>query len=332
MERNITDMRAILCKAFGPPASLVLENVPSLEPGAKEVVIGVKACGVNFPDVLAVQGKYQAKLAFPFSPGREVAGTILRKGSDVSDFNVGDRVVATMGTGGFAEEAIARVDRLIPIPEGMDYVQASAFLMTYGTSLYALKDRGRLANGETLLVLGAAGGVGLAAIEIGKALGAQVIAAASSEDKLDLCREHGADQTINYSTENLRERLRELTSDRGVDVICDPVGGPYSEPALRAMAWEGRFLVVGFAAGEIPRIALNLLLLKGCEIVGVTWGGFLQRNHPLQTKAHLDELVALYAVGKLRPTVTVTYPLEHAPDALMELLERRVKGKIAIVP
>jgi NADPH2:quinone reductase len=237
-----------------------------------------------------------------------------------------------MAIGGFAEEAIARVDRLIPIPEGMDYVQASAFLMTYGTSLYALKDRGRLANGETLLVLGAAGGVGIAAIEIGKALGAHVIAAASSEDKLELCREHGADETINYSTENLRERLRELTSDHGVDVICDPVGGPYSEPALRSMAWEGRFLVVGFAAGEIPRIALNLLLLKGCEIVGVTWGGFLQRNHPLQTKAHLDELVALYAVGKLRPTVTVTYPLEHAPDALMELLERRVKGKIAIVP
>jgi NADPH2:quinone reductase len=326
-----TDMRAILCKAFGPPASLVLEDVPSLEPGPKEVVIRVRACGVNFPDILTIQGKYQAKQAFPFSPGREVAGTILRKGSDVSDFNVGDRVVATMGAGGFAEEAIARVDWLIPIPEGMDYVQASAFLMTYGTSLYALKDRGRLANGETLLVLGAAGGVGLAAIEIGKALGAQVIAAASSEDKLDLCREHGADQTINYSTENLRERLRELTSDRGVDVICDPVGGPYSEPALRAMAWDGRFLVVGFAAGEIPRIALNLTLLKGCAIVGVSWGGFLPRDL-LRTRAHLNELVSLYAAGKLRPTVTVTYPLERATDALMELMERRVKGKIVIVP
>jgi NADPH2:quinone reductase len=180
-------------------------------------------------------------------------------------------------------------------------------------------------------VLGAAGGVGLAAIEIGKALGAQVIAAASSEDKLDLCREHGADQTINYSTENLRERLRELTSDRGVDVICDPVGGPYSEPALRAMAWDGRFLVVGFAAGEIPRIALNLTLLKGCAIVGVSWGGFLPRDL-LRTRAHLNELVSLYAAGKLRPTVTVTYPLERATDALMELMERRVKGKIVIVP
>jgi NADPH2:quinone reductase len=239
--------------------------------------------------------------------------------------------MAYLETGGFAEEAIAPLDQVITIPEGMSYVLASAFLMTYGTSLCALKYRGRLAKGETLLVLGAAGGIGIAAIEIGKALGAHVIAAASSEDKLALCREHGADKTINYSTENLRERLRELTLDRGVDVICDPVGGPYSEPALRAMAWEGRFLVVGFAAGEIPRIPLNLPLLKGCEIVGVSWGGFLQHD-PSRTRAHLDELVALYATGTLRPAVTATYPLEHATDALTELMERRAKGKIVIVP
>jgi NADPH2:quinone reductase len=324
-------MRAVLCKTFGPPASLVLEDVPALEPGPKEVVIGVRASGVNFPDVLIVQGKYQHKPAFPFTPGKEVAGPILRKGTDVSQFNVGDRVIASLETGGFAEEAIARADRLIALPEGMTYVQASAILLTYGTALHGLKDRGRLAKGETLLVLGAAGGVGIAAIEIGKALGARVIAAASSDDKLALCREHGADETINYGTENLRDRLRQLTSDRGVDVICDPVGGPYSEPALRAMAWGGRFLVVGFAAGEIPRVPLNLPLLKGCSIVGVTWGGFLQ-HEPGRTQAHLDEIVALYAAGKMKPAVTATYPLERTADALMDMMERRIKGKVVIVP
>jgi NADPH2:quinone reductase len=310
---------------------LVFEDVPSLEPGPKEVVVRVRACGVNFPDVLIIQGKYQLKPAFPFSPGMEVAGDILRKGSEVHDVNVGDRVAASIGTGGFAEEAIANSDRLIPIPDGMDYVQASAFLMTYGTSLHALKDRGRLAKGETLLVLGGAGGIGIAAVEVGKALGAHVIAAASSEEKLAFCQKHGADETINYATESLRERLRELTSDRGVDVICDPVGGHYSEPALRGMAWGGRFLVVGFATGEIPRIPLNLPLLKGCEIVGVSWGGFLRRD-PLRTRAHLKELVDLYSAGKLRPSVTATYPLDRAAEALMEVMERRVKGKIVIEP
>ena len=324
-------MKAILCKAFGPPTSLVFEDAPSLEPGPKEVVVRVRACGVNFPDVLIIQGRYQLKPAFPFSPGMEVAGDILRKGSEVHDVNVGDRVAASIGTGGFAEEAIANSDRLIPIPDGMDYVQASAFLMTYGTSLHALKDRGRLAKGETLLVLGGAGGIGIAAVEVGKALGAHVIAAASSEEKLAFCQEHGADETINYATERLRERLRELTSGRGVDVICDPVGGHYSEPALRGIAWGGRFLVVGFAAGEIPRIPLNLPLLKGCEIVGVSWGGFLRRD-PLRTRAHLKELVDLYSAGKLRPSVTATYPLDRAAKALMEVMERRVKGKIVIEP
>jgi NADPH2:quinone reductase len=324
-------MRAILCKAYGPPTSLVLEDVPSPEPRPKEVVVRVRACGVNFPDVLIIQGKYQLKPAFPFSPGMEVAGDILRKGSEVHDVNVGDRVAASIGTGGFAEEAIANSDRLIPIPDGMDYVQASAFLMTYGTSLHALKDRGRLAKGETLLVLGGAGGIGIAAVEVGKALGAHVIAAASSEEKLAFCQKHGADETINYATERLRERLRELTSDRGVDVICDPVGGHYSEPALRGIAWGGRFLVVGFAAGEIPRITLNLPLLKGCEIVGVSWGGFLRRD-PLRTRAHLKELVDLYSAGKLRPSVTARYSLDRAAKALMEVMERRVKGKIVIEP
>ena len=324
-------MRAVLCKALGPPASLVVEDVLPLQPGPGEVVIGVKACGVNFPDVLIIQGKYQYKPPLPFSPGREAAGPILRTGPGISQFKVGDRVMANLETGGFAEEAIAKIERVLPIPEGLNDVLASAFVMTYGTSLYALKDRGRLAKGQTLLVLGAGGGIGIASIEIGKLLGARVIAAASSEEKLALCREHGADETINYSTENIRDRLRELTSDRGVDVVCDPVGGPYTEPALRAMAWGGRFLVVGFAAGEIPRIPLNLPLLKGCDIVGVSWGGFLKRD-PRQTHAHLDELVALYRTGKLKPPVTATYPLERVPDALTDMMERRVKGKVVIVP
>jgi NADPH2:quinone reductase len=324
-------MRAVLCKAYGPPSSLTLEDISSPEPAPNQVVVGVKAAGVNFPDTLIIQGKYQFKPDFPFSPGSEVAGIIVRTGSGVKDFKIGDRVIASVGHGGFAEEVLATTDRLLPIPEGMDYVHASSFLLTYGTSLYALKDRGGLKKGETLLVLGAGGGVGIAAIEIGKAFGARVIAAASSEDKLALCRDHGADETINYSTEDLRERLRSMTSDRGVDVIYDPVGGSYSEPALRSMAWEGRYLVIGFASGEIPRIPLNLPLLKGCNIIGVFWGAFLRRDAE-RTREHLGELAGLYDAGKLRPAVTQTYPLERAPEALTELLERRVKGKIAIVP
>ena len=324
-------MKAILCKAYGPPSSLVLEDVDSLVPGPKDVVIAVKACGVNFPDTLIIQGKYQFKPSFPFSPGSEVAGLVLRTGSEIHNFDMGDRVMASVGHGGFAEEALAPADRLIPIPKGMDDITASAFVMTYGTALHALKDRARIQEGETLLVLGAAGGVGIATIEVGKALGARVIAAASTEEKLALCREHGADATINYATENLRERLRAVAGDRGVDVVCDPVGGEYSEPALRSMAWEGRFLVVGFAGGEIPRIPLNLALLKGCSIVGVFWGAFLQRD-AARTKAHLQELIDLFTAGKLNPPVTATYPLDRAPEALTEFIERRVMGKIVIVP
>jgi NADPH2:quinone reductase len=324
-------MRAVLCKAYGPPSSLVLEDIPSPAPAPNEVLVSVKAAGVNFPDTIIIQGKYQIKPAFPFSPGSEVAGIIARTGSDVTDFKIGDRVIASLGYGGFAEEVVAAADRLLPIPDGMDFVHASSFLLTYGTSLYALQDRGRLKKGETLLVLGAAGGVGIAAIEIGKALGARVIAAASSDDKLALCREHGADETINYNSEDLRERLRSMTSDRGVDVIYDPVGGPYSEPALRSMAWGGRFLVIGFASGEIPRIPLNLALLKSCDIVGVFWGAFLRRDAQ-RTREHLGDLTSLYATGKLRPAITQTYPLERAGEALAELMERRAKGKIVIVP
>ena len=324
-------MKAVLCRAYGPPSTLTIEDVPALEPRASEVVVGVRAAGVNFPDTLIIQGKYQFKPEFPFSPGSEVAGDIIRIGPGVNGFKIGDRVIASIRHGGFAEEAIASADQLLPIPDGMDYLAASSFLLTYGTSLHALKDRAKLQPGETLLVLGAGGGVGIAAIDVGKAIGARVIAAASSEDKLALAREHGADETIQYGTEDLRERIRQLTSDRGVDVVYDPVGGPYSEPALRSTAWGGRFLVIGFASGEIPRIPLNLPLLKGCDIVGVFWGAFLKRD-ARQTRAHLGDLVQLFAAGKLKPAITRTYSLGATAEALTDLQERRVKGKIVIVP
>ncbi|HLJ63198.1 MAG TPA: NADPH:quinone oxidoreductase family protein [Stellaceae bacterium] len=324
-------MKAVLCKSFGPPSALVVEEVAALEPGDGQVVVAVKACGVNFPDTLMIQGKYQFKPDFPFSPGGEVAGTVMRLGPGTKRFKVGDRVIASVGWGGFAQEVLAKEERIIPIPPGMDFIPASAFLLTYGTSLHALKDRAHLSEGETLLVLGAAGGVGIAAIEIGKAMGAKVIACASSQEKLDLCREHGADETINYTTENLRDRVRALTKDKGVDVVYDAVGGPYSEPALRSIAWEGRFLVVGFAAGDIPRIPLNLPLLKSCSVVGVFWGAFLQRDQAT-TAAHLSDLVTLYASGKVHPHISATYPLERAGEALQAMMERRVKGKIVITP
>ncbi len=271
-------MRAVICKEYGPPESLVIEDLESLTPGPGQVVVGVKACGVNFPDTLIIEGKYQFKPPLPFSPGGEVAGTVQAIGEGVEGVTIGDRVIAFTGWGGFAEEVLVEAKALIPIPEPMDFATASAFVMVYGTSHYALKDRARLQPGETLLVLGAAGGVGLAAVELGKAMGAHVIAAASSDEKLAVCREHGADQCINYSSEDLKERIKTLTAGKGADVIYDPVGGPYSEAALRGIAWEGRYLVIGFAAGDIPRIPLNLTLLKGCSIVGVFWGTFTSRN------------------------------------------------------
>src|SRR6266487_6557369 len=270
-------MKAVLCKAFGLPESLVIEDVESLKPGNGQVVISVKACGVNFPDTLIIQGKYQSKPPFPFIPGSEVAGIVKELGEGVDTINVGTRVMAFIGMGGFAEEAIADASHIIPMPHTLDFATASAFLLTYGTSHHALKDRAQLHPGETLLVLGAAGGVGLAAVEIGKVIGAHVIAAASTDEKLDVCRQHGADDLINYSTQDLKERVKTLTAGNGVDVVFDPVGGDYSEAALRGIAWNGRFLVIGFTAGDIPRIPLNLPLLKGCSIVGVFWGSFTAR-------------------------------------------------------
>lgn len=323
-------MRAVLCKAWGPPESLVLEERPTPRPGPGQVLVGVKACGVNFPDTLIIQGKYQFKPELPFSPGGEVAGTVLALGEGVQGFAVGDRVIAATTWGGYAEEVVAEAGRLIPMPDEMDFPVAAAFTLTYGTSHHALKDRARLQPGETLLVLGAAGGVGLAAVELGKAMGARVIAAASSEDKLALCRAHGASDTIDYSREDLRERIKQLTDGRGVDVVYDPVGGDYSEPALRGMAWNGRFLVVGFAAGRIPSLPLNLPLLKGCAIVGVFWGAFT-RNEPQRNAANLAELMQWTGEGELKPHVSTTYPLERAADALNDLLQRKVQGKAVLL-
>lgn len=323
-------MKAVICQAYGPPEKLVIEDIEPLKPGPGQVVIAVKACGVNFPDTLIIEGKYQFKPEPPFSPGGEVAGIVKAVGENVQRVQVGDRVIAFTGWGGFAEEVLAEASKLIPFPEAMDFATASAFVMVYGTSHYALKDRAKLQPGETLLVLGASGGVGLAAVELGKAMGAQVIAAASSPEKLAVCREHGADEGINYASEDLKERIKMLTKGQGVDVIYDPVGGNYSEAALRGMAWEGRYLVVGFAAGDIPRIPLNLTLLKGCSIVGVFWGSFTSRD-PQRNQEHLRELLTWYQEGKIRPHISATYPLERAADALNDMLARKITGKAVLL-
>jgi NADPH2:quinone reductase len=322
-------MKAVLCKAYGPPESLVVEEVDSPAPGRGEVVISTKAASVNFPDVLIIQNKYQIKPPLPFSPGSELAGTIKAVGEGVNGVKAGDPVMAITAYGAFAEEVKADAARVLPIPAGMDFMQAAAFGLTYATSDFALRDRAALNAGETLLVLGAAGGVGLAAIEIGKALGARVIACASTDDKLAVCREHGADDTINYATGDLRERIRQLTANRGVDVVYDPVGGPYTEPALRSLAWRGRLLVVGFAAGEIPKIPLNLTLLKGCSIVGVFWGEFARRE-PQRFADEMRQLGEWFGEGRLKPHITATFPLERAAEALTLMADRKVIGKVVI--
>jgi NADPH2:quinone reductase len=322
-------MRAVVCRQYGPPESLTVEQVDDPTPMDGQVVIDVKACAVNFPDVLIIQNLYQFKPPLPFSPGAEVAGVVRSVGSGVDGVRAGDRVFASTGWGGLAEQIAVDATSLIPVPDGIDFGPASAFLYAYGTSHYALKDRGRLQPGETLVVLGAAGGVGLAAVELGALMGATVIAAASSDEKLELCREYGAAKTINYATEDLKTRVRELTGGVGADVVYDPVGGSYSEPALRATAWEGRFLVIGFAAGDIPAIPLNLTLLKGCDIVGVFWGAFVGRE-PERHRRNVEELIAWWRAGKLRPHVSSTYPLDRAADAIRELADRRAKGKVVV--
>ena len=322
-------MKAVLCRSYGPPESLVVEDVRPPTPRRGEAVISVKAAGVNFPDVLIIQNKYQVKPPLPFSPGSEAAGVVTAIGDGVDHVKIGDRVMAITGYGAFAEEIAVDAARLLPIPDGMDFATAAGFGLTYATSDHALRDRGALKTGETLLVLGAAGGVGIAAIEIGKALGARVIAGASSADKLAVCRAHGADETIDYATEDLRERLKALTAGHGPDVVYDPVGGPYTEPALRSIAWRGRLLVVGFAAGEIPRIPLNLTLLKGCSIVGVYWGEF-SRREPQRFAESMRQLARWFADGKLKPHISSVFPLDRAADALTLMAERKVKGKVVL--
>jgi len=322
-------MKALLCKQFGPPESLVLEEVPSPSPGAGEVVVSIKAASVNFPDVLIIQNKYQFKPPLPFSPGSELAGVVKEVGPGVTHVRPGDKVIAFTTYGAFAEEVKTEAVRLLPMPEGMSYEQAASFILTYGTTDHALRDRGQLKPGETLLVLGAAGGVGVAAIEIGKALGARVIACASSEEKLAVCREHGADETINYAAEDLRERIKALTAGHGVDVVYDAVGGPYAEPAFRSIAWRGRHLVIGFAAGEIPKLPLNLALLKGAAVVGVFWGDFTRRE-PQAFAESARQLARWFGEGRLRPHVSATFPLARAAEAMNLLASRKAKGKVVV--
>ena len=324
-------MRAVLCKQFGPPESLVVEDVPTPAIGDHQVLLGVKACGVNFPDLLIIENKYQFKPPLPFSPGGEVSGVVKEVGAKVTGLKPGDRVLGAPGFGGFAEEIAIDARNVVKIPDAMPFDVAAAFLFTYGTSHYALKDRAALQPGETLLVLGAAGGVGLAAVEIGKVMGAKVIAAASSAEKLAICREHGADEGIDYSREDLKEHIKALTGGQGADVIYDPVGGDFSEAAFRSIAWEGRFLVIGFAAGPIPKIPLNLVLLKGAQIVGVFWGSFTARE-PERHQANIRELMQWYTAGKLQPRISATYPFERVAEALGDLAARRVKGKVVLTP
>lgn len=328
-------MKALLSKSPGGPDTLVLEDVPSPQPGDGDVVIDVKAVGVNYPDVLIIQDQYQFKPERPFSPGGEISGTVKAVGKNVTKYKVGDRVMGSIGWGGMAEEAVVDQARVRPFPESMSFEEAAALLMTYGTSYYALKDRGNCKPGESLLVLGAAGGVGLAAVELGKAMGMDVIAAASSQDKVDLAMEKGASKGFVYDRGPLDRTQQKALSDKikelgggGVDVIYDGVGGDYCEPALRAMNWDGRYLVIGFPAG-IPRPPLNLTLLKSCQIVGVFWGAFVKSFPDLHAE-NLADLFRLYGEGAIRPHISNAYPLERAADAIKELSERRAKGKVVV--
>lgn len=323
-------MKAVLCKQHGLPDTLVVEEIPSPKAGAKQVVITVKACGVNFPDTLIIQNKYQFKPELPFSPGGEVAGIIKEVGEGVSHLNVGDTVIAMTGWGGFAEEVLTDASRVFPVPPVFDFKTAATFAYVFGTSYHALKDRAQIKEGETVLVLGASGGVGLAAIQLAKVMGAKVIAAASTEAKLAVCSQYGADAIVNYSDDNWREQVKALTEGKGVDVVYDAVGGHYAEPALRSMAWNGRYLVVGFAAGDIPKIPLNLPLLKGCSVVGVFWGEFATRQKK-DNQANMMQLFGWLMQGKIKPHISAEYPLEQAAQALNDLLERKATGKVVLV-
>ncbi|MCX7209318.1 MAG: NADPH:quinone oxidoreductase family protein [Burkholderiales bacterium] len=324
-------MKAIVCKAWGLPETLVIEEQADLLPAAGEIVIDIMAAGVNFPDVLIIQNKYQFKPELPFTPGNELAGTVHAVGAGVSAYKVGDKVFAFVPQGAFAQQVKVTADAVLPMAAGMDFDTAAAITLTYGTSHHAVVDRAQLKAGETMLVLVAAGGVGLAAIEIGKALGARVIAAASTAEKLAVCKEHGADVLINYTTEDLREAIKAATNGKGPDVVYDPVGGSYTEPAFRSIAWRGRYLVIGFANGEIPKLPLNLPLLKGASLVGVFWGDFARRE-PAHNLAAMQELMRWLAEGKIKPHISARYALADTPQALIDMASRKVTGKIVILP
>ncbi|MEM7411579.1 MAG: NADPH:quinone oxidoreductase family protein [Myxococcota bacterium] len=323
-------MRAVVCHEYGHPKHLVLEERPDPVPGDGQVLVSVEACGVNFVDALMAQGLYQVKVPVPYVPGSEVAGRVAELGPGVEGIAVGDPVLAMMGVNGFAEKVAVSAKGALPIPEGVDMPTAACLLQSYCTGLFALTRRAQVREGETILILGAAGGVGLAAIDLAKALGARVIAAASSEEKLALCRERGADETIDYGREDLKNRAKEL-SGGGVDLVYDPVGGDYAEPALRACAPGARYLVIGFATGEIPRVPFNLILLKSCQVVGVDWGGWTGRE-PGGNRVLLEEFAGLLASGKLRPAPPATFPLSEAGSVLTALVERRLAGKAVLLP
>ena len=329
-------MKAVLSKEVGGPETLVLEELPDPVAGPGQVLIDVKACGVNYADVLIIEDKYQFKPTRPFAPGGEVSGVISAVGEGVTRFKVGDRVLASTGWGGFAEKLALEEQRCTPIPDDMPFDEAAAFVLTYGTSYYALKDRGHIKAGETLLVLGAAGGVGLAAVELGKAMGARVVAAASSQEKVDLAVKHGAESGVVYprgpfdkdGQKALANLIKDACGPNGWDVAYDAVGGDYSEATIRAAGWNGRFLVIGFPSG-IPKIPLNLTLLKSCDIVGVFWGAAVARD-PKGHAQNLKELMALYAEGKIRPYVSERFPLARAGDAIAHLSSRKAMGKVVI--
>lgn len=319
-------MRALVCKQYGSPDDLVVEDLPDPVPGPGQLVVDVAAAGINFPDVLLIGGKYQIKNPLPFVPGREAAGVVAGVGDGVDTFKPGDRVIALPETGAFAEKCLVDAALVTPMPDTMDYAQAAGFTITYGTSYHALKQSAGLEPGETVLVLGAAGGVGITAVQIAKAMGARVIAAASSEDKLEFARSAGADETINYTETGLRSAVRDRVG-KGVNVIYDPVGGKLAEEALRALAWHGRYLVVGFASGEIPRFPANLALLKEASIIGVWWGTWAQKNPEGQAQ-NMRELAELVEAGKLEPRVTGSYTLDDFSRAFRAITERRVLGKV----
>jgi NADPH:quinone reductase-like Zn-dependent oxidoreductase len=321
-------MRAILCKELGPANTLVIDDIPSPEPGKGQVKVRVKAAGLNFPDTLIIEGKYQIKPELPFSPGGEMAGEVLAVGEGVQRFKPGQRVMGLTGYGAFAEEILVPENQLIPVPDGMNDHTAAAFSMVYGTSYHALKQRANIQPGETLLVLGASGGVGLAAVELGKAMGATVIAAASSAEKLEVAKEAGADDLINYAEDDLKDALKQRYP-KGVDVIYDPVGDRFTEAAIRNMAWNGRLLIVGFAAGDIPKIPANLALLKGCSIIGVFWGAFTQKE-PQTNIQNIMELMQLFNQGKINPRISQVFPFEEYEQALAALTSRTAKGKVVL--